>query len=68
MSDQRDQIRESPIQKARLARRRRGLGVGRRRAASYWRTARSSRASSARVRRAERSVTRRFRRRPNMAR
>jgi len=66
-SAQRDQIWERPTQNARSARRRRGRGADRWRVASCWRRARFSRASSARVRKAERRLASRFRSRASMA-
>ena len=65
-SDQRAQICERPIQKARSAPRRRTRGVERCKVPSCRRRARFSRASSARARRDERRVASRFRRRASI--
>jgi len=66
-SDQRDQIWDRPTQKARSARRRRTQGVRRCSAVSCWRRARFSRARSARVRKADRTLASRLRSRASMA-
>jgi hypothetical protein len=66
-SAQRDQTRERSSQMARSVGRSRCRGVDRRRAAGCWRRARFSNASSARVRRAERSVPSRLRSKASMA-
>ena len=67
MALRRDPIWERPTEEARSAGRRRTRGVKRLRAASCRRSARFSRASSARVQSAERSVCRRVRSRASMA-